>query len=196
MKKFLFIGKYIQIIFGTIISSTIISCCAPHSIAADEIALTSGALLRSIKINNIENFTKTGVADGLLKNIIDFSGLENEQVIRLLNQKINLPLYLTHRLLNTKIGDVLVKRVSKIIYPIRAPEFSTSGPAIRAAIIDGLASNDENISMLIFLKSYPNDIMTLNIPALLEVVEQSESIAALVDYFSNSPLDSLKGGRP
>jgi hypothetical protein len=38
--------------------------------------------------------------------------------------------------------------------------------------------------------------MEVNIPALMGVVQKAESIAGLVKYFSDSPLDGLKNGQP
>ena len=47
-----------------------------------------------------------------------------------------------------------------------------------------------------FLKAYPNDVMAVNLPALFGVMEKAESIAGLVQFFSDSPLDGLKEAKP
>ena len=36
--------------------------------------------------------------------------------------------------------------------------------------------------------------MEINIPELMTVIEKAESIAGLVQFFSDSPLDGLKDG--
>ena len=48
--------------------------------------------------------------------------------------------------------------------------------------------------MIKFLEAYPADVMEINLPALIAVVEKAESIAGLVKFFSDSPLDGLKDG--
>ena len=47
-----------------------------------------------------------------------------------------------------------------------------------------------------FLKGYPNAVMAVNLPALFGVIEKAESIAGLVQFFSDSPLDGLKEAQP
>ena len=47
-----------------------------------------------------------------------------------------------------------------------------------------------------FLESYPNPVMAVNLPALFAVIEKAESIAGLVQFFSDSPLDGLKEANP
>ena len=43
-----------------------------------------------------------------------------------------------------------------------------------------------------FLDAYPAEVMEVNIPALMALIEKAESIAGLVKLFSDSPLDGLK----
>jgi hypothetical protein len=43
-----------------------------------------------------------------------------------------------------------------------------------------------------FLDAYPAEVMEVNIPALMALIEKAESIAGLVKFFSDSPLDGLK----
>ena len=70
-----------------------------------------------------------------------------------------------------------------------------SVPAIRAGVINGLQSK-EGLSAVGFLKSYPNQVMAVNLPALFDVIEKAESISGLVKFFSDSPLDGLKETKP
>ena len=70
-----------------------------------------------------------------------------------------------------------------------------SVPAIRAGVISGLQSED-SLTAVSFLKGYPNTVMAVNLPALFGVIEKAESIAGLVQFFSDSPLDGLKEAQP
>ena len=160
--------------------------------AAEDVALVSGAFRRSIPVKDIVHLADTGEASGLLADLLSFSGQDPTEVAKLLNQKLNVPLVLTSRLVNTRIGDAIIRRVAKIIYPIYTPEPSVSVPALRAGVINGLQLEDGGLSAVAFLKAYPNDVMAVNLPALFGVIEKAQSIAGLVQFFSDSPLDGLK----
>ena len=163
--------------------------------AASDVALVSGAFRRSIPVKEFEHLAETGEAIGLLGNLLDFSGQDPEQVAKLLNQKLTLPLVLTSRLVNTRIGEAIIRRVARIIYPIYTPQPEVSVPAIRAGVINGLQS-ENGLTAVTFLKAYPNQVMAVNLPALFAVIEKAESIAGLVKFFSDSPLDGLKEAKP
>lgn len=165
------------------------------ALAAEDVALVSGAFRRSIPVQEFEHLAETGEAIGMLGNLLEFSGQEPEQVAKLLNQSISLPLVLTSRLIETRIGEAIIRKVSKIIYPIYTPQPEVSVPAIRAGVINGLQSS-KGLTAVSFLKAYPNEVMAVNLPALFGVMEKAESIAGLVQFFSDSPLDGLKEAKP
>ena len=163
--------------------------------AATDVALVSGAFRRSIPVKEIEHLAKTGEAIGLLGDLLELSKQEPQEVSQMLNQSLQLPLVLTSRLINTRIGEAILRRVAQIIYPIYTPEVEVSVPAIRAGVISGLQSED-GLTAVSFLKGYPNAVMAVNLPALFGVIEKAESIAGLVQFFSDSPLDGLKEAQP
>ena len=165
------------------------------ALAAEDVALVSGAFRRSIPVQEFEHLAETGEAIGMLGNLLEFSGQQPEQVAKLLNQSISLPLVLTSRLIETRIGEAIIRKVSKIIYPIYTPQPEVSVPAIRAGVINGLQTS-KGLTAVSFLKAYPNDVMAVNLPALFGVMEKAESIAGLVQFFSDSPLDGLKEAKP
>ena len=163
--------------------------------AATDVALVSGAFRRSIPVKEFEHLAETGEAIGLLGNLLELSGQNPQEVSQMLNQKLELPLVLTSRLINTRIGEAILRRTARIIYPIHSPEPGVSVPAIRAGVIGGLQS-ENGLTAVSFLKSYPNAVLAVNLPALFGVIEKAESIAGLVQFFSDSPLDGLKEAQP
>lgn len=171
----------------------LLSCFQPVH-AAKDVALASGAFVRSISVADLAYLAETGEARGLLVDLLKLSRQDPEDVAKLLNQELNLPLVLTSRLMSTRIGDVILTRVARIIYPLRVPVPSVSVPAIRAGVINGLQIGEGGLTAIKFLEAYPSDVMEVNIPALLAVIEKAESIAGLVQFFSDSPLDGLKDG--
>ena len=163
--------------------------------AAVDVALVSGAFRRSIPVSDIAHLARTGEARGLLDDLLNLSGQDPAQVAALLNKNLNLPLVLTSRLVNTRIGEALTRRMAQIIHPIALRDPAISVPAIRAAVIEGLQS-PQGLTAVSFLENYPNAVMAINLPALFSVIEKAESIAGLVRFFSDSPLDGLKEPKP
>lgn len=163
--------------------------------AAMDVALVSGAFRRSIQVSDIAHLAKTEEPRGLLSDLLKLSSQEPTQVAELLNKNLDVPLVLSSRLMNTRIGEALIRRIAQIIYPITSSESSVSVPAIRAAVIEGL-QRPEGLTAVSFLEAYPNPVMAVNLPALFTVIEKAESIAGLVQFFSDSPLDGLKEPNP
>ena len=163
--------------------------------AATDVALVSGAFRRSIPVKEFEHLAETGEAIGLLGDLLELSKQDPQEVSQMLNQSLELPLVLTSRLINTRIGEAILRRIARIIHPIYTPQPEVSVPAIRAGVINGLQSED-GLTAVSFLKGYPNAVMAVNLPALFGVIEKAESIAGLVQFFSDSPLDGLKEAQP
>ena len=163
--------------------------------AATDVALVSGAFRRSIPVEKLEHLAETGEAIDLVEDLLELSGQNPQEVSQMLNQSLDLPLVLTSRLINTRIGEAILRRVARIIHPIYTPEPEVSVPAIRAGVISGLQS-ENGLTVVSFLKGYPNAVIAVNLPALFGVIEKAESIASLVQFFSDSPLDGLKEAQP
>ena len=173
-----------------------LTALAGPALAAKDVALVSGAFRRSIPVKDIEHLANTGEARGLLEKLLVLSEQDPENVAKLLNQKLDLPLVLTSRLINTRIGEAIIRRVGQILYPIYTPQPEVSIPALRAGVINGLHNSGDGLTAVDFLKSYPNEVLAVNLPALFSVIEKAQSISGLVQFFSDSPLDGLKEAKP
>jgi len=169
---------------------------ASPALAAKDVALVSGAFRRSIPVKDIEYLANTGEARGLLEKLLVLSEQDPENFAKLLNQKLDLPLVLTSRLINTRIGEAIIRRVGQILYPIYTPQPEISIPALRAGVINGLHNSGDGLTAVDFLKSYPNEVLAVNLPALFSVIDKAQSISGLVQFFSDSPLDGLKEAKP
>jgi hypothetical protein len=169
--------------------------CAPATVqAADNVVLMSGAFRRSIPISEFETLASTGQATGLLGDLLRLGKQNPRQISKLLNEKISLPVPLVSRLLNTRIGEAVLDRVAVIVHPTRSPQNGI--PALRSAVVLGIAEGDGTLSALGFLKAYPTREMAVNVPALLTMANKASSISELMRFFSESPLDGLRGDGP
>ena len=163
---------------------------SPAALAAENLVFVSGAFRRSIAVADLELLARTGEVRGLLIDVLRFSRQDPAEMARLLNQSISLPVTLVSRLLNTRIGEALLERLAQVVYPLRAPGVGL--PALRSAVVMGLANNQGSISAISFLRAYPAQELEVNIPALLAVVQKASSVTELVRFFSESPLDGLR----
>ena len=173
-----------------------LTALASPALAAKDVALVSGAFRRSIPVKDIEHLANTGEARGLLEQLLVLSEQDPENVAKLLNQKLDLPLVLTSRLINTRIGEAIIRRVGQILYPIYTHQPEISIPALRAGVINGLHNSGDGLTAVDFLKAYPNEVLAVNLPALFSVIDKAQSISGLVQFFSDSPLDGLKEAKP
>ena len=173
-----------------------LTALASPALAAKDVALVSGAFRRSIPVKDIEHLANTGEARGLLEQLLVLSEQDPENVAKLLNQKLDLPMVLTSRLINTRIGEAIIRRVGQILYPIYTPQPEISIPALRAGVINGLHNSGDGLTAVDFLKAYPNEVLAVNLPALFSVIDKAQSISGLVQFFSDSPLDGLKEAKP
>jgi len=164
---------------------------APAAQAADNLVFVSGAFRRSIPVDDLQHLAETGQARGLLSDVIRISEQDPATVSELLNQSISLPVSLVSRLLATRIGEAVLDRLAQIFHPLNAPGVGV--PALRSAIVMGLVEGDGEISAISFLRAYPTSELMVNIPNLIAVAEQASSVTELVRFFSESPLDGLRG---
>lgn len=169
-----------------------VSCSPSSAQAAERVVLISGAFRRSIPIAEFDTLASTGQAPGFLGDLLRLGRQNPRQLSKLLNEKVNLPVPLVSRLLNTRIGEAVLDRVAVIVHPPRSPEDGIN--ALRSAVVLGIAEGDGNLTALGFLKAYPTREMAVNVPALLAVAKKASSISDLMRFFSESPLDGLRGG--
>jgi hypothetical protein len=163
---------------------------SPAAIAGENLVFVSGAFRRSIAVTDLAYLAKTGQARGLTQDLLAFSRQDPKEVAKLLNQSVSLPITLISRLLNTRIGEAVLQRLAKVIYPLKASQDGVV--AMRAAVILGLANGNGSINAISFLEAYPVPEIEVSIPALMAMLKKASSIAELVRFFSESPLVGLK----
>ncbi len=164
---------------------------SPAAFATQNVVFTSGAFRRSIPVADLEYLATTGEARGLLSDVLRLSRQDPKDVSRLLNESVRLPIVLMSRLLNTRIGEAILARLARILFPLKAPEVGL--PALRSALVLGTHQGKGSLSAITFLKAYPSQELEVSIPALMGLLSKAASISDLVRFFSESPLDGLRG---
>jgi hypothetical protein len=168
-----------------------LSLVSPTARAADNLVFVSGGFRRSIAVADLKTLADTGKAQGLLVDVLRFGKQNPKDVAGILNQSLSLPITLVSRLLSTRIGEAILDRIARIVYPLNAPGVGV--PALRSAVVMALAEGNGSITPLSFLQAYPTRDIEVSIPALLSLMRKANSIADLVRFFTESPLDGLRG---
>lgn len=165
-------------------------CGTPAALAAQNLVFVSGAFRRSIAVADLEHLAATGEARGLLRDVLRLGRQNPREVASLLNQSVSLPVVLVSRLLNTRIGEAILERIARIVYPLNASRVGLQ--ALRSAVVLGIVDGNGTLSALSFLRAYPTSNLEVNLPALMALMNRASSIADLVRFFSESPLDGLR----
>ena len=167
----------------------------PSVRGAETIFLYKGTFSRKIKIDELYKFKQTEIPSAKLKNLIKITNQKEKDLHKFLSYKIDVPLSTSSKLMNSKIGEVFLIRLSKIIHPNKILNKNIGTKAIRSGIILSSFKNNEEISLLDFLKEYPNKNIAINLNALSKALKKVESLKELIEFYSDSPFKKLKDGR-
>jgi len=162
------------------------------SFAAENITIYKNIFSRKISVSSLKQLIITQESTGSLKKIINLTGQNEEEIINYLNQDFELPIVITSKLINSKIGNIILSRVTKIIHVNNIFTEDINKSAIRAGVINGIAKGNGKINLITFLESYPNKDIAINYSALSKVINKVESMSDLVEFFTGSPLEKLK----
>ena len=106
--------------------------------SAEKVTFVNGIFSRTVTVENIESFTKSEGNYPLLEEISKLDTEKPNKIKSLLAQEFELNIILTSRLMNSKIGEIIIKRIARIIYPLKLKQETKSVPAIKTGIIKGL----------------------------------------------------------
>ena len=162
---------------------------------AENLFLYKGTFSRSIKIEELSKFKLTKKPSNKLKNLIKITGQKEKNLHKILSTKIEFPIKTSSKLMNSRIGEVFLGRLSKIIYPNKISNIKLSSKAIRAGLLLSSFNNKQKIDLLDFLKAYPNKNIALDLNALTKTLKKVDSLKELIEFYSTSPFKKLKDGR-
>ena len=168
---------------------------SPNTKAAENIFLYKGTFSRTIKIEELNKFMLTKNPNNKLKNLMKITNQKENQLHKILSFKIEVPLKTSSKLMNSKIGEVFLSRLSKIIHPNKISNKSLSIKAIRSGILLSSYNNNQKITLMDFFEAYPNKNIALDLNALNKTLKKVESLKELIKFYSDSPLKKLKDGR-
>lgn len=114
-----------------------------------------GPLIRSISVNDLENFATKGIAAGDIGNIIQFGKLDAQQLRGQLSKEYALDFVDTTNILNNPVGVAILSKLGDAVHPHKTKTAAVQ--AVRAAIVQSL-QDDNKLSPLEVLKNLPVDM--------------------------------------
>ena len=162
---------------------------------AENLFLYKGTFSRSIKIEELSKFRLTKKPSNKLKNLIMITGQKEKDLHNILSTKIEFPIKTSSRLMNSRIGEVFLSRLSKIIHPNKISNIKLSTKAIRSGLLIGSFNNNQKINLIDFLKAYPNKNIAFDLNALSKTLKKVDSLKELIEFYADSPFKKLKDGR-
>ena len=168
---------------------------SPSVKGAENLYLYKGTFSRNIKIEELNKFKLTKKPSSKLINLMKITNQKEEDLHKFISLKIEIPLRTSSKLMNSKIGEVFLSRLSKIIYTNKILNKKLNIKAIRSGILLSSSKNNQKINLIDFLKAYPNKDVALDLNALSKTLKKVESLKELVEFYSNSPFKKLKDGR-
>ena len=185
--KYNFINKYIILL--------IVLFLIPNAKGAETIFLYKGTFSRTIKIEELKEFKITKKPSNKLKNLLKITNQDKDGLYKILSYEIEVPLKASSKLMNSKIGEVFLRRLSNIIHTNKISDKKLSTKAIRSGIIISSHNNNQKINLIDFFKAYPNKNIAIDLNALSKSLKKVESLKELIEFYSNSPFKKLKDGR-
>ena len=162
---------------------------------AENLFLYKGTFSRSIKIEELSKFKLTKKPSNKLKNLIMITGQKEKNLDNILSTKIEFPIKTSSKLMNSRIGEVFLSRLSKIIHPNKISNIKLSTKAIRSGLLIGSFNNNQKINLIEFLKAYPNKNIAFDLNALSKTLKKVDSLKELIEFYADSPFKKLKDGR-
>ena len=162
---------------------------------AENLFLYKGTFSRSIKIEELSKFRLTKKPSNKLKNLIKITGQKEKDLHNILSTKIEFPIKTSSRLMNSRIGEVFLSRLSKIIHPNKISNIKLSTKAMRSGLLIGSFNNNQKINLIDFLKAYPNKNIAFDLNALSKTLKKVDSLKELIEFYADSPFKKLKDGR-
>lgn len=158
---------------GCSLSALLLSVAAPSAHSAERISLSYGVLRRSISVDSLEIYAKTGkVNDDLDTYVRNATPEQVVQLRRVLLTPIPLSEVEVSQFLYTPIGERLLERIGAIIQT-DAPQ--SSFYALRSALI--LAAADPNgFTPLTVLQQFPLEELDINLTRSLQIVDAVQQL--------------------
>lgn len=162
---------------GALLTLTLFSGTLSAS-AAEKVVLKYGPFARSVAVDDLIEYSKTGNATGNLASLLRVVKPDQRKAMMgLLQAKLPLGVVQVDKLIRSPIGDKFLKEMaSATILPGKA---GSEEKALRSAAILS-AAQDKSIGFGTMLRKYPTPTMTVDLPALMNIFQTNPTVGALL----------------
>lgn len=122
----------------------------PAANAAERVVLRYRIFRQSLSVAELSRFAETGELSRTLRSNLNLARQDPEQVRRYLTESVQVNPVFLDRLLNSRVGDVVLDELTQIIY---TPSRRADRQALRAALV--LSARDGQVSLIEVLQNYP-----------------------------------------
>lgn len=179
--RLLGVGAALSLGFGALTLSSIKPVAA-----AEDLVFTYGPLQVPFNINELEEFAETGEVPSKWRFYFNVTGIDPRVVQTILSQELKVSLTLADNVLNTIPGEFALFSMGQIIHT-RSRRANIQ--ALRSAFVLSVA-DDDTLSVLEFLKTYPLDQVYIDGVELAKVardvsqaVEDIEEVAQRLEAY-------------
>lgn len=151
--------------------------------AAERAVFKYRILRQSVSVPELARFAETGEVSTTVGAYIRMAGQAPEQVRQPLTREIKVNPLLLYRVLNSRVGDVVLDKMSEVIH---TPDKVGSRQALRAAIMTSALSNNQ-ITLIEVLQNYPTQDVHIDGDRLVELYNQLSALAGRLPINLNLP---------
>ncbi|MEO1519549.1 MAG: alpha/beta hydrolase, partial [Cyanobacteria bacterium J06633_2] len=140
--------------------------------AAEQIVFKYRSLRRTVPISDLSTFAETGEPSDQLERYLDAIDDDPERFRQTLNQQIRVDPVMLDRGLNHPLGHVALDQLTPIIH---TSSRERDREALRAALVLS-ASDDDHISMMELIETYPTQELHVEGDRLIEAYNDIEQL--------------------
>ena len=132
-------------------AGTIILLHSSQAIAAEQVILKYRIFRESIPVKDLTALAQTGETSLKLRAYLALARQDPQQVRKTLTQEVKVSPILLDRVLNSRVGDVVLDQVSQAIH---TPSKQADRQAMRSALVLS-AQGDSKINLIEVIQNYP-----------------------------------------
>ena len=136
-----------------LVGSTCLLFLSTPAFAAERVVLNYGIFRESLSVEELSTFAETGKLSRSLRVNFALARQDPKAIRQYLTEPVKVNLLFLDRVLNSRIGNVILDQVSQVIY---TPSRRADRQALRAALVLS-ASQDGQVSLIEIIENYPTN---------------------------------------
>ena len=149
--------------------------------AAEKVIVKYSVLSETVSVPELSQLSRTGEASPAIAAYLKLANKSPEDLRGWLNQSVNINAATLSDILNSFLGKLILDQVVQVIY---TPLDHSSIESLRQALISA-ATNDNKISLIELLESYPTPEIQIEADKLMELYQKLKETTARLTRLPN-----------